>query len=81
MNKFAKILESLKNNPKGDWKIDDIKAIATKYNVEYRQPGTSHVTFRGSNGHRLTIPAHNPIKAIYIKLFVDFIEEILKSQK
>ncbi len=64
----------MKDNPKGDWNIQDLKAIADRFNINYRQPGTSHVTFRTKNGKKLTVPAHKPIKPIYIKKFVEFIE-------
>ena len=58
-----------------DWRIDDLKAIAERVGVDYRQPGTSHVTFRLSNGSKVTVPAHKPIKPIYIKLFLELLEE------
>ncbi len=52
-----------------DWRIDDLKAVAERLGIEYRQPGTSHVTFRFPNGFKVTVPAHKPIKPIYIKQF------------
>ena len=64
----------MRTNPP-DWRIKDIKTIAGRLEVEYRQPGTSHVTFRFENGIKLTIPAHKPIKPIYIKQFINIIEE------
>ena len=44
--------------------------------MQYRQPGTSHVTFRTVNGQKLTVPAHKPIKPIYIKQFLKLLEEL-----
>lgn len=64
----------MKNNPQGDWTIEDLKNIAKRYGVFFRQPGTSHVTFRTSKGSMLTVPAHKPIKAIYIKKFIELLE-------
>lgn len=69
-----KKLQSMANNPKGDWKIEDLKALANGYGITYNQPGTSHVTFRTTSGQMLTVPAHKPIKAIYIKKFLELIE-------
>ena len=63
----------MRNNPR-DWRIDDLKAIADREGFDYRQPGTSHVTFRTPTGEKLTVPAHKPIKPIYIKMFVDLID-------
>jgi predicted RNA binding protein YcfA (HicA-like mRNA interferase family) len=74
ISKADKIFVQMKNSPQGDWQIETLKAVAKRHNVEWRQPGTSHVTFRRADGAKLTVPAHRPIKPIYIKQFVRFIE-------
>lgn len=74
MGKADKILEKMRDNPR-DWRIDSLKTVARAYGIEWRQPGTSHVTFRHPNGSKLTVPAHRPIKPVYIKRFVRLVEE------
>lgn len=74
MGKFEKLLEKMHHNPK-DWRIDDLKVIADRLNINYRQPGTSHVTFRFGTGKKLTVPAHKPLKPVYVKQFLDLIDE------
>lgn len=74
MSKANKLLEKMRQNPR-DWHIDDLKVIAARHDIQYRQPGTSHVTFRFLNKKILTVPAHKPIKPIYIKLFLDLLDE------
>lgn len=69
-----KLLWQMTNNPAGDWKIETLQAIARQHDIEWRQPGTSHVTFRRQDGEKITIPAHKPIKAVYIKHFIAFIK-------
>lgn len=64
----------MKLNPKADWRIEDLKKVAENLKIDFRQPSGSHVTFRTKNGHKLTVPARKPIKAIYIKMFVELIE-------
>ncbi len=64
----------MRTNPR-DWRIDDLKAVAERLNIEYKQPGTSHVTFRLPNGSKITVPAHKPIKPVYIKQFLDLLDE------
>ena len=66
----------MKTNPHGDWRIEDLKKFAKRYGVDFRQPGTSHVTFSCVNGRSLTVPAHKPIKAIYIKQFIEMLESL-----
>ena len=74
MAKIEKLLGKLRNNPH-DWYIETLKDIARRFSIEWRQPGTSHVTFRHPNGTKLTVPAHRPIKPIYIRKFVRLIDE------
>ena len=73
MSKIEKILQKMRLNPR-DWRIEDIKTIAKRYKIDHRQPGTSHVTFRFANGEKLTVPAHKPVKPIYIQKFVDLLD-------
>lgn len=73
MGKTDKIFAKMKQNP-CDWRIESIKTVAKSYDIEWRQKGTSHVVFIRSDGKTLPIPAHRPIKPIYIKKFINFVE-------
>lgn len=74
MSKSGKILDKMRANPR-DWRIEHLKSVADAHGVAYRQPGTSHVTFRHPNGAKLTVPAHRPIAPEYVKKFVRLIEQ------
>jgi hypothetical protein len=67
VSKADKILQQMQN-PVG-WRIDSLK-IARAHNIEWRP--TSHVVFVRADGRTL-VPAHRPIKPIYIKKYVDFV--------
>jgi len=73
MSKRQKLMARIQNNPRDDWSIHDLKTLANQSNVDWRQPGTSHVTFSYPGLAPLTVPAHKPIKAIYIKRFIELI--------
>lgn len=75
MTKLDKLLERMRNNPR-DWSIEDLKALARRHGIEWRQPGTSHVTFSRQGVAPLTVPAHKPIKPIYVSRFVAMIENV-----
>jgi hypothetical protein len=64
----------MKSNPL-DWRIENLKSVADTFDVEYRQPGGSHVIFRHPNGAMLSVPVRKPIKPVYIRKFVRLIEE------
>jgi hypothetical protein len=74
MSKSEKLLQQMSGNPL-DWRIEQLQTVANAYGIAYRQPGTSHVTFRHPNGAKLTVPAHRPIKPIYVKKFVRLVTE------
>ena len=74
MTRAEKRLAAMRRNPRGDWQLDDLKAVAARHDVVMRHDGGSHAVFRGTNGAMLTVPARRPIKPVYIKLFVAFIE-------
>jgi hypothetical protein len=69
-----KLLERMRRNPRGDWKIEDFKAIAVHYEIEWRSPGGSHVVFVSRSGMVLTVPAHRPVKPVYVRQFVEMID-------
>jgi hypothetical protein len=73
--KADKLLARMRNNPR-DWAMADLKVLAARYGMDWRQPGTSHVTFSGAKGGRLTVPAHKPIKPIYVQRFVALLDRM-----
>ncbi|MBF0263268.1 MAG: hypothetical protein HQL97_15670 [Magnetococcales bacterium] len=73
MNTSAKLLEAMSRNLL-DWRIDQLQTVAQQYGIVWRQRGTSHCYFIRADGNVLSVPAHKPIKAIYIKKFVQFVQ-------
>jgi hypothetical protein len=73
VSQAEKILKKMKANPR-DWRIESLKSVAEAHNIAFRQLGGSHVIFRHTNGAMLSVPAHRPIKPVYIKKFVRLIE-------
>jgi hypothetical protein len=75
MPRVEKIIARMKTNPR-DWRIEDLKIVANHYGIEWRQYGTSHVTFRHPNAEKITVPAHKPIKPIYVREFLKMIAQL-----
>lgn len=65
----------MKSNPR-DWRIDQLKTVAHAMGMSVSHSGTSHVIFRHASAGRLTVPAHRPIKPVYIRLFLDLVERV-----
>jgi predicted RNA binding protein YcfA (HicA-like mRNA interferase family) len=74
MTRAEKRLAAMRGNPRGDWQLDDLKAVAARLGIIMRHDGGSHAVFRRPDGAMLTVPARRPIKPVYIKHFLAFIE-------
>ena len=65
----------MRRNPR-DWRIEDLKVLASHFDIAYRQHGTSHVTFRHPTAGILPVPAARPIKVVYIRRFLALIDAL-----
>ncbi len=76
MSKSDKMLEKMQNNPR-DWQIADFKVVASRLNIKVSQGKGSHVSFSHSEWDEiLTVPAHRPIKSVYVKKFISLINTL-----
>lgn len=69
-----KLLEQMRNNPAAGWSIEDLKTVASRYGIDWRQGGGSHVVFIREDGRTLVVPAHRPIKSVYVRKFAKLLE-------
>jgi hypothetical protein len=79
MANAAKLLSRMRNNPR-DWRIEDLKTLADKYVIRYRQQGTSHVVFIHQLAGLLSVPCARPIKPVYIRQFLALIDRLEGAQ-
>ena len=81
MNKRAKLLDAMRNNPR-DWRIDDLLVVASQFDIECRNNGGSHHVFGFPNVEMdVTVPAHRPIKPVYIRQFLLLVDAVKESKK
>ncbi|MDZ4741539.1 MAG: type II toxin-antitoxin system HicA family toxin [Alphaproteobacteria bacterium] len=77
MTKIDKLLARMRQNPAGDWTIQDIKRLCNGIGWECLPPsgGGSHwkVTAPGEDAI-LTVPAKRPVKAVYIRKLLAMLE-------
>jgi len=77
MSSAEKRLSQMRANPKGDWRIEDLETIAASLGMKVRKSGGSHAVFSHPDATlRVTVPARRPIKPIYIRQFVDLVDEV-----
>ena len=78
MSRKDKVLRKMRENPR-DWRIEEIQHIAAVLNIEWFHDGGSHVVFRSPFGEHLSIPAHRPIKPIYISKFLALVDSLQET--
>jgi len=76
MNTAAKLITAMRQSP-NDWSMPKLLTVAKQFGMEVRSTGGSHHIFsHPSVRDPLSVPAHRPIKAIYIKRFIALIDQI-----
>jgi hypothetical protein len=66
----------MRNNPL-DWRIDDLKAVANRLGIDWRNEGGSHHVFSFPGVEEdVSVPAHRPIKPVYIRQFLALCDKV-----
>jgi len=80
MSKADKTLEKMRNNSR-DWQLADLEVIAARLGITVRRGKGSHVSFAHPKWvDILTVPAHRPVKPIYVKKFVSLIDALQEEE-
>jgi hypothetical protein len=76
------LLTRMKQNPQGDWTISDVSSVCKDVGVACDAPkrGDHYKVSHQTQIEILTIPARRPIKPIYIRKLVTFIDSVLNTQ-
>jgi hypothetical protein len=82
MSRGQKRLEAMRANPANDWQIADVQVVCNTYGISLFEPsGGSHYKVAHSGQREiLTVVADRPIKAFYIKRFVQFVDAVKGAQ-
>jgi hypothetical protein len=72
------LLPRMRRNPAADWTISDVKQVCGAFGIRCSPPsGGSHwKVSHPSQTEILTIPAARPIKVVYIRKLVRFVEAV-----
>ena len=79
MVRADKRLQKMRQNQR-DWRIEEIQNVADSLGIEWLHDGGSHVIFRSPYGEHLSIPAHRPIKPIYITKFLALLDSMKEAE-
>ena len=74
MTKADKTLDRMRANPR-DWRIEELEAAAKRLGLTVRKSAGSHVIFQKAGcSLEVSIPAHKPIKPVYVRRLIDLID-------
>lgn len=80
MANASKFIQKMRQNPI-NWRIEQFETIARAMNITVRKTGGSHVIFEHKKWYEsLSVPAHRPIKPIYVKKFLKLLEQIIGEE-
>jgi predicted RNA binding protein YcfA (HicA-like mRNA interferase family) len=69
------LLEDMRRNPTADWHIRDVELLCREYGLSFRFGKGSHAHLHHPAAREiLTIPARRPIKPVYIRKLVRYID-------
>ncbi|MBX9829081.1 MAG: type II toxin-antitoxin system HicA family toxin [Xanthobacteraceae bacterium] len=72
-------LARMRQNPAGDWRIEDIAALCREHDIRCTAPtggGSHYKVSHLSQRDILTIPNRRPVKPIYIRKLVRFVDAV-----
>ena len=78
MSKGAKRFEAMKRNPVNDWGIGDVAVVCREFGCVCDPPshGSHYTVWHPDSDAILPIPANRPIKRVYIKALISYIEAL-----
>lgn len=78
MSRVAKLVEAMRANPRADWTISDVQAVADAHGISCKSPkrGSHYVLKHPTIAGNLTIPARRPIKQLYIRLLLQMVDSL-----
>lgn len=81
MSQWDKLLRKIKSLNK-DLRFSELRKILENYGYTMASPnsGSSHYTFRKTGCNPITVPKHEPIKVVYVKMIRDVIESESENQ-
>jgi hypothetical protein len=78
VSRADKLLESMRNSPAGDYRIEDVAAVCRAVGIACVAPsrGSHYRISHPAMPKILTIPARRPVKPVYIRELVAYIDRL-----
>lgn len=82
MSQFDKLINEILSLSK-DLRFDEVRKVLEYFSYTMYAPrgGSSHYTFRKEGCMPITIPKHEPIKKVYVKMVKEIVEAELHDKE
>lgn len=82
MSQFDKLINEILSLSK-DLRFDEVRKVLEYFGYTMNTPrgGSSHYTFRKEGCMPITIPKHEPIKKVYVKMVKEIVEAELHDKE
>lgn len=73
------LLSRMQRNPAGDWTIRDVETLCRQFSIMCEPPrggGSDYKVAHKMMAEKLTIPYKRPIRPVYIRKLVAFVEAV-----
>ncbi len=82
MARRDKLLDRMRHNPR-DWRIDDVKTLCAAFDVDLDSPpgGSHYGASDPTQAYVITVPFARPIKAVYIRKLVRFVDAVIAARQ
>lgn len=73
----------MRANPRAGWTIGDVRVVCDEYGVTLASPtrGSHYKVSHESQSSIVTIPSRRPIKPVYIRRLVEFIDDVREAEQ
>lgn len=83
MTRWKKRLERMRNNPRDDWRYEQVVAILQRCGFYLVSSSGSHRTWKHPSDPRITIPDHGAggLKPVYVEAVVVVVDKVLGGKE
>jgi hypothetical protein len=72
----------MRRNPAGDWRVRDLEVLGRRHQFRVSPPSGDGSHFKVSHPSLpeiLTIPSRNPLKPVYVRMLVKFVDRLKEA--